>query len=139
MVRQPSTGWPSSAAMPAKTFSHSPRWAASVRQEHHPDAVFAGGGQGHPRLARDQLEELMRRLDQNARPVAGVGLATARAAVIQVQQHLQRLLNNGMGLPALDVLLKQPDKHKPTSMIGLCQEGKSSPDALRRSAGVSSF
>jgi hypothetical protein len=24
----------------------------------------------------------------------------------------------------------------PTSMIGLCQEGKSSPDALRRSAGV---
>src|SRR6266481_2043237 len=28
---------------------------------------------------------------------------------------------------------------KPTSMIGLCQEGKSSPDALRRSAGVNSF
>src|SRR6266404_2376732 len=27
----------------------------------------------------------------------------------------------------------------PTSMIGLCQEGKSSPDALRRSAGVNSF
>ena len=27
----------------------------------------------------------------------------------------------------------------PTSMIGLCQEGKSSPDALRRSAGVSPF
>ena len=26
-----------------------------------------------------------------------------------------------------------------TSMIGLCQEGKSSPDALRRSAGVNSF
>src|SRR6266404_8744120 len=27
----------------------------------------------------------------------------------------------------------------PTSMIGLCQEGKSSPDALRRSAGTNSF
>ncbi len=26
-----------------------------------------------------------------------------------------------------------------TSMIGLCQEGKSSPDALRRSAGTNSF
>jgi hypothetical protein len=26
-----------------------------------------------------------------------------------------------------------------TSMIGLCQEGKSSPDVLRRSAGVNSF
>jgi hypothetical protein len=28
---------------------------------------------------------------------------------------------------------------KATSMIGPCQEAKSSPDALRRSAGVSSF
>ena len=27
----------------------------------------------------------------------------------------------------------------PTSMIGLCQEGKGSPDALRRSAGCKSF
>jgi hypothetical protein len=27
----------------------------------------------------------------------------------------------------------------PTSMIGLCQEGNSSPDALRRSVGVNSF
>ena len=27
----------------------------------------------------------------------------------------------------------------PTSMIGLCQEGKSSPDALRESAGTNSF
>jgi len=45
----------------------------------------------------------VRRLDQNAGPVAGVGLTTARAAAVQVQQHLQRLLNYGMGLPALDV------------------------------------
>ena len=45
----------------------------------------------------------MRRLDENARTVTGIGLATARAAVIQVQQHLQRLLNDGMGLPALDI------------------------------------
>src|SRR5712692_11772427 len=29
--------------------------------------------------------------------------------------------------------------YKPTSMIGLCQEGKSSPDALRRSAGTKLF
>jgi hypothetical protein len=34
-------------------------------------------------------------------------------------------------------LLEMSDN--PTSMIGLCQEGKSSPDALRRSAGVNSF
>jgi hypothetical protein len=32
-----------------------------------------------------------------------------------------------------------PDTVLPTSMISLCQEGKSSPDALRRSAGTNSF
>ena len=56
-----------------------------------------------PALARNQFQELVRRLDENARAVAGIGLATAGAAVIQVQQYLQRLLNDGMGLPALDV------------------------------------
>ena len=68
-----------------------------------PDAVLAGGGQSDPRLAGDQLQELVRQLDQNAGAVAGIGLATAGAAVVQVQQHLQGLLNDGVGLPALDV------------------------------------
>ena len=45
----------------------------------------------------------MRWLDQNASAVAGIGFATARAPVIQIQKHLQRLLNNGVRLPALDV------------------------------------
>ena len=54
-------------------------------------------------FARHQLQELVRRLDEDARAVAGVGLAAARAAVVQVQQDLQGLLNDGMGLPALDV------------------------------------
>jgi len=39
-------------------------------------------------------------------------------------------------------LMKVPSTHLsdyPTSMIGLCQEGASSPDALGRSAGVNSF
>src|SRR5450755_4998107 len=38
-----------------------------------------------------------------------------------------------LGVPGLDL------SGYATSMIGLCQEGKSSPDALRRSAGVNSF
>ena len=42
-------------------------------------------------------------LDQDARAVAGVGLAAAGAAVVQVQQDLQRLLDDRVGLPALDV------------------------------------
>ena len=45
---------------------------------------------------------------------------------------------------ALGRITHKPDKwfsmsDNPTSMIGLCQEGKSSPGALRRSAGVNSF
>ena len=32
-----------------------------------------------------------------------------------------------------------PSSDKTTSMIGLCQEGKSSPDALRRARGVNAF
>ena len=45
----------------------------------------------------------MRHLDENARAVAGIGLAAAGAAVVQVQQHLQGLLDDRVGLPALDV------------------------------------
>src|SRR5712664_3400212 len=33
----------------------------------------------------------------------------------------------------------EPSSAQPTSMIGLCQEGKSSPDALGRIAGINSF
>ena len=68
-----------------------------------PTPYSPAAGKVNPRFAGDQLEELVRRLDENARAVAGIGLATARATVIQVQQDLQRLLNDGMGLPPLDV------------------------------------
>ena len=37
------------------------------------------------------------------------------------------------------ILAKKDLSGYPTSMIGLCQEGKSSPDALRRSACTNSF
>ena len=68
-----------------------------------PTPYSPAAGKRDSRLARDQLQELVRGLNENARAVAGVGLATAGAAVVQVQQHLQRLLNNRVGLPALDV------------------------------------
>jgi hypothetical protein len=45
----------------------------------------------------------MRWLDQNARAVPGIGLAPAGAAVVQVVQHLQGLLDNRMGLAAFDI------------------------------------
>ena len=45
----------------------------------------------------------MRHLYEDAGAVAGVDLATARAAVIEVQENLQSLLNDRMGFGALDV------------------------------------
>ena len=74
-----------------------------VRQEHHADAIFARAGQENFLLRRDFFEEGVRRLDQDARAVAGVDLAAARAAVIEVAQRLQRLPDDGVRLPALDV------------------------------------
>jgi hypothetical protein len=41
------------------------------------------------------------RLDENARPIAGVGLATTSAPVIEIQQYLQRLLNDAVRFTAL--------------------------------------
>ena len=74
-----------------------------VRQEHHADAVFAGARQGNFLLRRDFLEKGVRRLNQDARAVAGVDLTAARAAVIQVEQHLQRLPDNRVGFLPLHV------------------------------------
>ena len=62
-----------------------------------------GRRQSNPRLARDQFQEFVRGLDEDARAVPGIGLASARAAVIQIQQGLQGLLNDAVGLAALDV------------------------------------
>jgi hypothetical protein len=45
----------------------------------------------------------MRHLQEDAGAVAGVGLAAARAAMVEVEQGLHRLLNDRMGPPAFDV------------------------------------
>jgi hypothetical protein len=45
----------------------------------------------------------MRRLHQNARAIPGIRLATARAAVIQIDQRANGVANNGVRLPAFDV------------------------------------
>ena len=45
----------------------------------------------------------MRHLDQHAGAVAGVGLAAAGAAMIEVAQHLQPCCEDRVGLAALDV------------------------------------
>lgn len=42
-------------------------------------------------------------LNEYARPIASIGLTTARAAVVEVVQHLDGLLQDAMGFPALHV------------------------------------
>ena len=53
--------------------------------------------------SHDLLEEGVRHLDEHAGAVAGVGLAAAGAAMIEVAQHLDGLLQDAVRLAALDV------------------------------------
>jgi hypothetical protein len=74
-----------------------------VRQEDEPGAVFPGRRQGDAERRRDLSEEAIGNLDEDAGAVTGVGLAAARAAVQQVDQHLQPLLDDAVRAPSLDV------------------------------------
>jgi hypothetical protein len=62
-----------------------------------------GPGQGDSRFFGGALQKLMGHLQEDAGAIARVGFATARAAVIEVAQDLQRLLHNVMGFAGLDV------------------------------------
>ena len=70
------------------------------RQEHQPHAVFAGRRQ---RRRRHLAQKGVGDLNQDACAVAGVRLAPARAAVLQVLEDLQRLLQDRVRPAALDV------------------------------------
>ena len=56
-----------------------------------------------PSGAVDLAQEPIRHLDQDAGAVAGVGLAAAGAAVLQVDQDLQAALDDAVRRAALDV------------------------------------
>ena len=73
------------------------------RQKHHPDAVLAGRRQREAELAALPREELVRNLDEHARAIAGLRIAAASAAVRQVDQNLNALDDDVVGLMALDV------------------------------------
>ena len=63
-------------------------------QEHEPRAVAAGAGQRDAGAARLLGQEGVRHLHQDAGAVAGVLLAAAGSAVLEVQQHLDRLVHD---------------------------------------------
>ena len=64
--------------------SHAARWPGSRGRNTMPTPYSPGPGKVMLSFLADQLQKLVRHLDQNARAVAGVGLATARAAMVEV-------------------------------------------------------
>ena len=72
-------------------------------EEDQAGPVLAGLGKGDPGLLADLLEEGVGNLDEDAGAVAGVRLAAGRAAVVEVLEDLDRLLQDPVGLAALDV------------------------------------
>ncbi len=61
------------------------------RQKHHAHAVFARRRQREAQLGALPRKEFVRDLDQDARAVAGLRIAAARAAMRQVDEDLQSL------------------------------------------------
>jgi hypothetical protein len=71
-----------------------------VRQENQPCTIFA---RRWKRRRRARPQKGIRHLNEDAGAVAGVFLASARSAVLQIDQDLQRLLDNVVRPPPLDV------------------------------------
>ncbi len=74
-----------------------------ARQEDHPDPVGAGLGQLHLLPGHLLPEERVRDLHQQPRPVAVQGIGPGRPAMAQVVEDREPLLDDVVGLPALDV------------------------------------
>src|SRR6185295_12163284 len=75
-----------------------------ARHEDVAGGIHAGLRQIDARVfLRDLLEEGVRQLDEDAGAVAGVDLAAARTAVIEVLEDLDALFDDGVRLLALDV------------------------------------
>ena len=87
----------------AKHTFHCLAFCGILRHEQHADAVLALVRQLETGFVRRPLQKFMRHLHQDACAVAGIGLATASAAVIEVHEDLQRLLYERMGFASLDV------------------------------------
>ena len=73
------------------------------RQEHHPDAVRPASGSAKSQRRAFPREKLVRDLDQNARAVARFRIAAARAAMRQVDQNLNALLDDLVRFLAVQV------------------------------------
>jgi hypothetical protein len=69
-----------------------------LRQEDHTDAVLAFLGELDVEAFGMMTEKLVRHLHQNARAIAGIILASARASMVEIHEHLKRVIDELMGL-----------------------------------------
>src|SRR2546426_1984231 len=73
------------------------------RQENHADAILSGFRQTNSQTLTCVLKKSVRDLEQDTSPIARILLAATRAAVIQIFQDGQRLLDDLAGFIALDI------------------------------------
>ena len=73
------------------------------RQKNHADAVFAGRWQHHALPGHLLTIKRIRQLNQNPCAVAHQLVGADSTTMIQILEDLQALLNDGVGLGALDV------------------------------------
>jgi len=84
-----------------------------LRHEHHADAVLAGLRQRNAQRFGNFREKPVGCLDEDAGAVAGIRLATAGPAVVQVYEHLDGLFDDGVRLLPLHV----DNKPHPTRFV----------------------
>ena len=72
-------------------------------EEHHPDTVLSGPGQLDTNSFAGALEEPVGNLHQDPGAIARLGFTAARASVVKVAKHLERLSDDLAGLLTLDV------------------------------------
>ncbi len=80
------------------TPSHCRRSGFADGEKDHANRVAAGLGQSHAQGGALARKELMRNLNQHAGAIAGLGIATASSAVLQVGEHLDSLFHDGVAL-----------------------------------------
>ena len=74
-----------------------------LREENHTDAVAIGRREVEPGCVCDALEETVRRLEQDPGAVAGLWIGAGSAAVPEIDQHFQRLIDHAMSVGTIDV------------------------------------
>ena len=102
-VRQPSTVWPSDCTICSKRSSMRRRTVGLRGRKTMPQPYSPGARHDDAGLLARLDQKLVRHLQQHAGAVAGVHLRAAGAAVVQIREDLQALLQDRVRFAALDV------------------------------------